>query len=73
MGCFPTDVLFSRVNIGTVGQVVCGFSKYLQRFSSVLDTSSELSMECFCQVVVTVVVFEHRSNHFVCHPTGDTM
>jgi hypothetical protein len=52
-----------------MGQVVYGSSRFLQRFNGVL----ELGMECFRQAVVTLAILEHRSNLFVCRPSGDAM
>jgi hypothetical protein len=66
-------MLFSQVNVGMVGEVICGSGKFLQRFPGVLDTSLQLIMECFHQVVVTVVILKHRSIFFICCPGGDAM
>jgi hypothetical protein len=38
-----------------------------------LDPSPQLSMECFCQVVITVAILMHRHNLFVRCPSGDAM
>jgi hypothetical protein len=54
-------VLFGRVDMGTVGQVVYGGGKFLQRFTGVLDPSPRLSMEWFSKVVVPIAILEHRS------------
>jgi hypothetical protein len=64
--------MFGLVEIGMVGQVVCGGSKFLQRFSGVLEPS-QLSMEYFRQPVVLVAILLHRSNFFVVRPSGYAM
>jgi hypothetical protein len=56
-----------------VGQAVYSGNKFLQKFPAVLDPSPQLSMECFHQVVIIVVIPMHHRNLFVCRPIGDTM
>jgi hypothetical protein len=59
-GHFPADVLFSQVYMGMVGQVVYGSRKFPQRFPGMLDPSPQLSMECFRQVAIIVVILVHH-------------